>query len=63
MIRRIAILTVLLGLTTGCQPPTPAQPTQPDKPEVHIRTPRVNVDVQGKGKGRGAEVDVNRKDQ
>ena len=62
MIRRIAILAGLLVLTPGCRPDPAPQPTEPARSEFHLRTPRVNVDVEGKGTSRGTEVDVKRKD-
>ena len=61
---RSVLLAVLLGLSVGCQQattPSSAPVQSNDKTNVHIRTPKVNVDVEGKGSGRGANVDVERK--
>ena len=61
MFRSLFCVSFLVSL--GCQQqsaPTPSTPSN-DKTDIHIRTPRLNVDVQGKGSGKGTDVDVQRK--
>jgi hypothetical protein len=65
---RSALLLALLGFATGCQnnpPTTPNNPPPQRKTDVHIETPRGNVDVHGEGKGKSGntDVDVHRKDR
>lgn len=60
-------LVVLAALSaSGCQPATVTTPAaQPPEKDVHIRTPRVNVDVEhkdGSGKPK-VEVDVKRNEK
>jgi hypothetical protein len=55
---------VLLGLSCGCQQPSsPSTPPASDKTDIHIRTPKTNVDVHGKGNGLGADANVERKER
>ncbi|WP_439621520.1 hypothetical protein [Gemmata sp.] len=65
-----ALALLIATLATGCQPATvttpaapPAAPPAADRNnDVHIRTPRVDVDVERKDRGtskRSVEVNVN----
>lgn len=70
MFRAAVLLLSVSAVAAGCQPvgsPTPAPnpPAATDKgpSDVHIRTPRVNVDVQGKGTGRSVDVDAGPRDR
>ena len=68
-----AILFILSACwVVGCAPgpgtgrPTgTTRPTAPEKKEtdVHVRTPKVSVDVEHKGDGKGVNVEVKRKDR
>jgi hypothetical protein len=63
MKKHLAAVAVFALASVGCQPVAvvTTAPSNPDK-DVHISTPRVNVDVEGKGKG-GVNVDVHPKDK
>ncbi|QEL17613.1 hypothetical protein [Limnoglobus roseus] len=75
--RRFFLLTAAL-FTAGCeQPASPNKatttttttthnttPSDPDKKtDVHIRTPRVSVDVNREGADKGVDVDVKKNDR
>ncbi len=68
MIARLTSFALVLGLLVGCQPATvttPASTVPPPnngKGDVHVHTPRVNVDVEKKGTGRTVDVNVKRND-
>jgi len=63
---RMALFAVIILFNSfGCNPPPSATtgPAHNDKKvDVHIRTPRGNVDVEKNKKG-GTDVDVNRQDK
>ena len=62
--RFAAVAAVAFVLVVGCQPvvvTTPAKTDGDKDKDIHIRTPRANVDVEGKGSDRKVDVDVHPK--
>lgn len=75
-VTRLLILPLAVALVAGCEnassTPTAGTTTKTttttttkteEKPDVHVRTPRVDVDVQRTGHERKVDVDVNKKDR
>jgi hypothetical protein len=65
--RFLLLLVVISAVASGCQPAAAPSTGSPPprsgdpKSDIHIRTPKANVDIEGKGTGRGVDVNVERK--
>jgi hypothetical protein len=66
---RLLPLIAVLACAVGCEsnttvvPPASSPParTEPEKTDVKVRTPRIDIDVDNKGDKRDVDIDVKRR--